>query len=151
MTYAPPAPAPVAEVSAPATPASNASPLTGEALLTRFESLRSEGVVHADIAVECGYYIKVAEGPRAGEVRASTAKLNQAILEAQGVISPGKGKTGVGSGAMRNVIVSKSGRAALSAAAVALLGAKPGDYVKATKVEEGLLVTLVGTQGELAA
>jgi hypothetical protein len=48
------------------------------------------------------------------------------------------------------VIVSKNGRAALSAAAVALLGAQPGDYLKATKVEEGLLVPIAAKQGDLA-
>jgi hypothetical protein len=161
MTYTAPVPATVAEVAAPAAPAapavpaapaapvSNASPLTGDELLFRFNALRAEGIRHADIAVECGYYIKVAEGPRAGEVRASTAKLNQAILQAQGLVAAGKGKGGSGSGIDRKVIVSKHGRAALSAAAVALLGAQPGDYLKTTKVEEGLLVTVARKQTEL--
>jgi len=143
MTYTAPAPAPVAAPVA-AAPASSTSPLTGEALLARFDALREAGTCHADIAVECGYYIKVAEGPRAGEVRASTSRLNQAILEAQGLVAPGKKSAANGGG--RNVVVNKFGRAALSAAALASIGATPGDFIKATKVEEGLLVTLAATQ-----
>lgn len=128
-------------------PVSNTSPLTGEALLDKFEVLKTTGMAPADIAVECGYYIKVSGGERAGEVRASNGRFHEAILVAQGVL-PAK-KEGGGGGARssaKRVRLNPAGRGSLTAGMLEPLGAKPGDCLVPTVLEHdgvtGLFLTI---------
>ena len=66
--------------------ASNTAPLSGAALLARYDELKNQGLAHKDIAVECGYYsVNEKDGPRKGQVRARTSSLNAALLVAKGI------------------------------------------------------------------
>lgn len=125
-------------------PTSNAAPLVGQALLDKFQVLSTSGMASADIAVECGYYIKVQGGDRAGEVRASNGRFHEALLVAQGLL-PGK-KTGGARSSAKRATVNPAGRATLAAAMLEPLGVKPGDCLVPMVLEHdgvtGLFLTI---------
>ena len=127
-------------------PISNANPLKGQALLERFNTLKASGMHHSDIAVECGYYIKIEEGAKAGEVRASGAKLNAALLRAQGIDVPesGGGRGGAARSGNTKVVINSQGRASLSQHMVSLMGAAKGDYLEVVDAnEQGIALKLI--------
>jgi hypothetical protein len=129
-------------VTADASPISNKSPLKGEALQIRFQALQTSGMLHSDIAVECGYYTPVLKGEAAGTVRANTNKLNAALLEAQGLIAA---KTrGSQRSSCNRAVVNKAGRATVSAAMLEPLGVEPGQFLTAQLVDGGLLLSIAG-------
>lgn len=134
--------APIAPPATEETPVSSSAPLTGDALLNRFQALKTAGVVHSDIAVECGYYTSVTQGEAAGTVRASTSKLNAALLEAQGLIAARK--RGSQRSSCNRAVVNKAGRATISAGMLEALGVEPGQYLTAEAVEGGLLLKVAG-------
>ena len=156
MTAAPYIAPPLATVPAPAAheaPAvSNTAPLTGAALQAKVGELLAAGTSQADTAVACGYYIIVDKGARAGEVRAAINKLNQALLEAQGLVFAATSRSN-GEAPMRSskhyAVVNKTGRASLPA--VMLDGfAAPGDVLNARIADGMLVLTVRHEQGTLA-
>ena len=100
---------------------------------------------HSDIAVECGYYIKIEDGPKAGEIRASGAKLNAALLRANGIDVPEAGaRSGQRRGGNTKVIINSQGRASLSQAMVKQMGAERGDYLELVEANaQGIALKLV--------
>ena len=131
---------------APVPPITNAAPLTGQALLDRFSALRTGGMSHSDIAVECGYYIKIEDGPKAGEIRASGARLNAALLRANGVDVPegGARSAGASRSGRSKVVINSQGRASLSQKMVGLMGAEKGDYLELVEAnDQGIALKLV--------
>ena len=127
-------------------PISNTSPLTGQPLLDRYNTLRAAGMSHGDIAVEAGYYIKVEDGPKAGEIRSSGAKLNAALLRAQGIDVPDAASRGGQrkGGGWNKVVVNSQGRASLSQAMIKQMGAQRGDHLELIEANgDGITLKLV--------
>lgn len=120
-------------------PISNTAPLTGQALLERYQALKTTGLSHGDIAVECGYYITIEEGVKKGEIRASSAKLNAALLRANGIDVPEKPSRGGGGGGggWTKAVINKAGRANLPKAMVDRMNPQPGDYLELVEANEG--------------
>ena len=141
--------APIAPPSPATEPVSNANPLTGAQLLERYQTLKAAGLIHSDIAVECGYYIRVEEGAKAGEIRAASSKLNVALLRAQGIDVPESTTRRSGGGAgYTKVKVGTNGKATLSQAMVKQMNANAGDVLELVEAnEQGIALRLLRQPG----